>query len=223
MPEVSTLDTVLEATVAAQEAPDQVVDQDQDEETQSAEQEKEERQLNVLLRKAESAFTKGNKGLFLSRVECGKWCHAIYVLRLSQGHKDRSFTSQLIFNRLAIHADSRRECDASELARLFKAVELLAPQGDAWKALTLGKLTDMLPLVTRIEGTEDYAIFSAERAGQAKALFGWACGDGINKPSREDIHNRVLELTEPAKYARKQVRYLHGPPGYHLLHASWLA
>jgi hypothetical protein len=201
MPDVSTLDAVLEATTFSV---DQKVAQEAPEEEQSAEQEKEERQLNTLLRKAESAFTRGNKGLFLSRVECGKWCHAIYVLRMSQGHKDRSFTSQLIFNRLAIHADSRRECDASELARLYKAVELLAPQGDAWKALTLGKLTDMLPLVTRIEGTEDYAIFSAERAGQAKALFVWACGDGINKPSREDIHNRVLELTDPKKFAEKQ-------------------
>jgi hypothetical protein len=32
----------------------------------------------------------------------------------------------------------------------------------------------------------------------------WACGDGINKPSQEDIHNRVLELTDPAKFAAKQ-------------------
>jgi hypothetical protein len=204
MPEVSTLDTVLEATVAAQEAPEPEEAPEQEEETQSAEQEKEERQLNTLLRKAESAFTKGNKGLLLSRVECGKWSHAIYVLRLSQGHKDRGFTSQLIFNRLAIHADSRRECDASELARLYKAVELLSPAGDAWKGLTLGKVTDMLPLVTRIDGTEEYTIFNAERAEDAKALFVWACGDGINKPSREDIHNRVLELTDPKKHAEKQ-------------------
>jgi hypothetical protein len=29
------------------------------------------------------------------------------------------------------------------------------------------------------------------------------CGDGINKPSREDIHNRVLELTDSAKHAAK--------------------
>src|SRR5215831_19326528 len=152
----STLAAVLEATTIAQEAPELQEEAPEQEEAQSAEQEKEERQLNILLRKAESAFVKGNKGLFLSRVECGKWCHAIYVLRASQGHKDRSFTSTLIFNRLAIHADSKRECDASELARLFKAVELLAPQGDAWKALTLGKLTDMLPMVTRIDGTEDY-------------------------------------------------------------------
>jgi hypothetical protein len=205
MPEFNPLNKVLETTIAAQEAPEQEQEQEQEEEeAQAVEQEKEERQLNTLLRKAESAFTKGNKGLFLSRVECGKWCHAIYVLRLSQGHKDRSFTSQLIFNRLAIHADSRRECDASELARLFKAVELLAPQGDAWKGLTLGKLTDMLPLVTRVEGTEDYGVFNTERIEQARALFVWACGDGINKPSREDIHNRVLELTDPKKYAEKQ-------------------
>src|SRR5262249_25760953 len=121
------------------------------------------------------------------------------------------FTSQLIFNRLAIHADSRRECDASELAKLYKAVELLAPQGDAWKGLTLGKVMDMLPLITRIDGTEDYAIFSAERADDAKALFVWACGDGINKPSREDIHNRVLELTDPKKYAEKQQKAAEKP------------
>ena len=66
---------------------------------------------------------------------------------------------------------SRRECEASALARLFEAVELLAPQGDAWKALTMGKLTDTLPLVTRIDGTEEYAIFNAERVEAAKMLF----------------------------------------------------
>jgi len=79
----------LEATTATQEAPEQEGEQaPEQEEESSAEQEKEERQLNILLRKAESAFVKGNKGLFLSRVECGKWFHAIYVLRASQGHKD---------------------------------------------------------------------------------------------------------------------------------------
>src|SRR5207302_5932955 len=87
--------------------------------------EQDEKQLNALLRKAEMAFAKGNKGLLLSRVECGKWCHAVYVLRLEQEHKDRAFTSKLIFNRLSVHADSKRECDGSELAKLYKAVELL--------------------------------------------------------------------------------------------------
>jgi hypothetical protein len=53
------------------------------------------------------------------------------------------------------------------LARLHKAIELLAHAGDAWKGLTLGKLTDMLALVTRIDGMEDYVIFSAERAEDA--------------------------------------------------------
>src|SRR5262249_46555963 len=147
---------------------------------------------------------RGNKGLLLSRVECGKWCHAVYVLRAAQGHKDRHFTSQLIFNRLAVHADSKRECDASELAKMYKTVELLAPEGsDAWKALSVGKLYDISPLVVRVDGAEVYGIFDANKAEQAKALFVWACGDGINKPSREDIHNRVLELTDPAKYAQK--------------------
>jgi hypothetical protein len=192
MSDVSTLAAVLEATTVSQEAP----------ELEAPEQE--EKQLNTLLRKAESAFTKGNKGLLLSRVECGRWCHAVYVLRAAQGHKDRSFTSQLIFNRLAVHADSRRECDVSELAKLFKTVELLAPEGnDGWKALTVGKLYDMTPLVVRTDGSEVYAIFDVAKTEQAKALFAWACGDGISKPSREDIHNRVLELTDPTKYAEK--------------------
>ena len=65
----------------------------------------------------------------------------------------------------------------------------------SWKALTLGKLTDMLSLVTRVEGTEDYVIFNADRMEEAKALFVWACGNWISKPSREDFHNRVMELT----------------------------
>jgi hypothetical protein len=202
MSEVNVLDTVLqahEAKVDAQEAQAEDEAQDAQEEEAPVQDEK---QLNALLRKAESAFTRGNKGLLLSRVECGKWCHAVYVLRTEQGHKDRSFTSQLIFNRLAVHADSKRECDASELAKMYKAIELLA-DGDAWKALTVGKLLDMLPLVLRIDGSENYAIFSTDKTEQAKALFVWACGDGINKPSREDIHNRVLELTDPAKYAAK--------------------
>jgi len=68
----STLAAVLEATTIAQEAPELQEEAPEQEEAQSAEQEKEERQLNILLRKAESAFVKGNKSLFLSRVECGK-------------------------------------------------------------------------------------------------------------------------------------------------------
>src|SRR5262245_32410018 len=165
--------------------------------------EQDERQLNALLRKAEQAFTRGNKGLLISRVECGKWCHAVYVLRQEQGNKDRSFTTQLIFNRLAVHADSRRECDANELARMYKTVELLA-EGDAWKALTVGKLIDLTPLVTRANDTELYGVFDPAREAEAKALFAWACGDGMHRRSREDIHNRVLELVDPAKYAAKQ-------------------
>ena len=93
MPEVSTLDAVLEATTVAQEAPEQDEEQEdegQDEEQVEAPEEKDDPQLNTLLRKCEHAFTKGNKGLLLSRVECGKWCHAVYVLRAGQNHKDRS-------------------------------------------------------------------------------------------------------------------------------------
>ena len=210
MPEVSTLDAVLEATTVAQEAPEQ--DEEQEDEGQDeAPEEKDDPQLNTLLRKCEHAFTKGNKGLLLSRVECGKWCHAVYVLRAAQNHKDRSFTSTLIFNRLAVHADNPSECNATDLARMYKLVELLCTP-ERWKAmsklathpLSIGKLKDMLPLVTRTESTEDYAIFSVERTEDVKALFTWACGDGISKPSREDIRNRVIELTDPKKHAEKQ-------------------
>jgi hypothetical protein len=61
----------------------------------------------------------------------------------------------------------------------------------------------MLPLVQRIDGTETYTIFDVAKSEQAKALFSWACGDELRKPSCEDIHTRVLELTDPAKCAAK--------------------
>jgi hypothetical protein len=193
--------------VTTVEAPEQVSAPEldtQDEQAQDEAPEQDERQLNALLRKAESAFTKGNKGLLMSRIECGKWCHAVYVLRAEQGNKDRSFTSQLIFNRLAVHADSRRECDASELAKMYKLVELLSDGSDTWKALTVGKIIDMLPLIQRVDGTELYACFDKAKADQCKAVFAWACGDGLHRRSREDIAGRVLELTDPAKYAAKE-------------------
>jgi hypothetical protein len=202
MSESSVLVTIVQAQAQAQEAQAEVAEEAQDEAQEEEAPPADERQLNTLLRKAEAAFTKGNKGLLLSRVECGKWCHAVYVLRQEQGHKDRAFTSQLIFNRLAVHADSKRECDASELAKMYHTVTLLS-QGDGWKSLTVGKVLDLLPLVARIDGAELYSAFDIAKIEQAKALFAWACGDGINKPSREDIHNRVLELTDPAKYAAK--------------------
>src|SRR5262249_3661919 len=212
MPEVSTLDAVLEATTVAQDAPEQedeaIEDEAQEDEAPEQEEAPDDKQLNVLLLKCERAFTKGLKGLLLSRVECGKWAHAVYALRAGQ---DRKFTSTLIFNRLAIHADNPRECDADKLARMFKLVEMLCTP-ERWKAmskltphpLSIGKLEDMLALVTRTEGTEDYAIFNVERTEDAKALFTWACGDGMSKRSREDIRNRVIELTDPKKYAEKQ-------------------
>jgi hypothetical protein len=202
---------VLEATAKAVELDEAQDEEQEDEEQDEAPEEKDDPQLNTLLRKCEHAFTKGNKGLLLSRVECGKWCHAVYVLRAGQNHKDRSFTSTLIFNRLAVHADNPTECNANDLARMYKMVELLCTP-ERWKAmsklathpLSIGKLKDMLPLVARTEGTEDYAIFNVERTEDVRALFTWACGDGISKPSREDIRNRVIELTDPKKYAEKQ-------------------
>jgi hypothetical protein len=172
----------------------------------------EEKTLNALLRKAKSAFVKGGKALLISRVECGKHCHAVYAYRLEQGHKDRAFTSKLIFNRLSVHADSARECDATLLAKLFKTVDLLADnpwdkkQDQPWQALTLGKLEDLSKLIDRADGTELYGVFDKGKAEQAKALFARACGDGLKRPSREDINNRVLELMDPAKYAERQAK-----------------
>ena len=37
-----------------------------------------------------------------------------------------------------------------------------------------------------------------------KALFAWACGEGLKQPSREDIQSRVLELIDPKRYVEKQ-------------------
>jgi hypothetical protein len=224
MPELNPLDAVLQQTVAAQEAARQEAAPDEDEgqedEGQEEKQEaQDDKQLNILLRKCENAFTKGNKGLLLSRVECGKWSHAVYEFRASLGLKDRSHSSTLIFNRLAVHADSPRECNATELAKMYQVVNTLCTP-ERWKAmsklpkhpLTIGKLTDMLPLVTgpgdlvkagTYAGKEVYTIFNPERTEEAKALFVWACGDGLSAPSREDIHNRVMELTDPKKYAEK--------------------
>src|SRR5262249_3265244 len=70
-PAKSPLDAILDAQ--ANELPSDE-EQEQDE-AEGQEDEAEERKLNALLRKAEKAFCRGNKGLLLSRVECGKWCH----------------------------------------------------------------------------------------------------------------------------------------------------
>src|SRR6516225_3171047 len=168
MPEPITVQGATQAP--AQDAPASILDaiveaQEPDEapEGNAEATEQEERKLNALLRKAEQAFCKGNKHLLLSRVECGKWCHEIYVLRQEEKHKDRGFTSQIIFNRLAVHADSKRECDASELALMYKCVELLAPPGSGkdapWKSLTVGKLLQLKKLIQRVDGSELYGVF----------------------------------------------------------------
>jgi hypothetical protein len=163
-----------------------------------------EKKLNALLRKAEKAFCKGNKGLLLSRVECGKWCHEIYVLRFEEGKlKDRGFTSTLIFNRLAVHADSKREADGNDLAMKYKTVELLAT-GDNWKNLTIGKLSELQALVQRVDQTELYGVFNPAMLDSAKALFALACETGMNRPSREDIASKVLELKDPEQHAEKE-------------------
>ena len=188
-------------TILAAHATEDVDELDGDEEPDAEQQD--ERKLNALLRKAEKAFCKGNKGLLLSRVECGKWCHEIYTLRLTEGKKDRGFTSTIIFNRLVVHADSKRECDASEMALMYKCVQLFATEHN-WKSLTIGKLYDMKKLVQRVDGTETYGPFDVAKAEECKALFAWACGEGLKQPSREDIQSRVLELIDPKRYVEKQ-------------------
>ena len=217
MPEVSTLNAStpapaqeahanpLDAILAAHGQQNAADEQETDDADDAADEQEaqDEKKLNALLRKAEKAFCKGNKGLLMSRVECGKWCHEIYVLRQEEGHKDRGFTSQIIFNRLAIHADSKRECDASELALMYEAVELLTT-GDNWKALSVGKLIQLKKLETRVEGTETYGVFDLAKQEQAKALFAWACGDGLRRPSLDDITGRVIELMDPKKYAERE-------------------
>jgi hypothetical protein len=66
MPEGSTLDTGLEAAAKAIDAPEEDEALDDEQEDGAAEQgDKDDRQLNTLLRKCEHAFTKGSKGLLL--------------------------------------------------------------------------------------------------------------------------------------------------------------
>ena len=203
-PPVNPLDLVLKHHEEEPDETDEVDGADEDE-TPDAD----EKQLNVFLRKAEKVFCKGKKVEVLSRVECGKWCNEIYVLR---DGLDRDFTSTLIFNRLAVHADSQRECNATELAHIYKCVELLC-DAERWKAmakqmphpLTIGKLLQLKKLVRRVDGTEVYGVFDTAKAEQAKALFVWACGDGlVKKPALKDVENRVNELLDPVKYAQVQ-------------------
>jgi hypothetical protein len=198
----------ITAVLPAEQAGISVIESEEAQDTEAQDDVQEEKQLSALLRKCENAFCKGNKGLLLSRVECGNYCCQIYVLRAEQGHKDRSFTSQLIFNRLAVHADSKRECDASELAKLYQTVALLGTDNN-WKALTVGKLLVLSKLVSRVEGTETYQIFSGTKdhpiaATEVKDLFSWACGEGMEKPSLDDISTKVLTLMDPAKAAEKE-------------------
>src|SRR5262249_29548729 len=62
--------SVLDKILDEHEEPD-AVQADTEEDSPS---EADDKQLNALLKKAETAFARGNKGLLLSRVECGKWC-----------------------------------------------------------------------------------------------------------------------------------------------------
>src|SRR5258708_6116828 len=92
----TTTQSALDAILQQAEAPEAEADEAEAPEAEAPEQD--EKQFQNLLKRAESAFTKGNRALLLSRIECGKWCHASYVFRLEHGHKDRKFTSMQIFS-----------------------------------------------------------------------------------------------------------------------------
>jgi hypothetical protein len=211
--ERSPLDAVLAqtATVNAAVVQDQPEPEDQEEEEQGQEEKPDEKLFASSLKKAVKAYCKGNKGMLLSRVEAGKHCHDCYVIRQENGHKDRKLTSQIIFTALAIEADSRGECDPNLLVKLYQAVQILCG-AERWKALckldkhplTVGKLEDLATLIVRVEPTELYTVFDTARLEDAKALFVWACGDGLHKVSRKEITDKVQELKDPAKFAAKQ-------------------
>jgi hypothetical protein len=208
-----TLDAVLAQTATVNAAVAQIPpepEEPEEEEQEEKQEQADDKQFELLLRKAERAFVKGNKGLLFGRIECGKYCHECYVLREKEGHKNRGFTSMIILNRLAVHADSKADCDANVLAQMYQAVQILCPE-ERWKAmaklpihpLTVGKMEDLAKLVKRVDGTELYTVFDPARLEEAKALFQWACGDGINKPARKDIDAKVQEMKDPEKYAQK--------------------
>jgi hypothetical protein len=208
--ESSPLDAVLAQTATVNTA---VVQEPPEPEEQEQQEEKQDEKLFAIsLKKAIKAYLKGNKGLLISRVEAGKHCHDCYVIRQENGHKDRKLTSQIIFTALAIEADSRGDCDPNLLAKLYQTVQILCGP-EQWKALckldkmplTVGRLEDFSMLIVRVEPTELYTIFDKDRLEDAKALFQWACGDGLHKVSRREITDKVQELKDPQKFAAKQV------------------
>jgi hypothetical protein len=207
----SALDAVLAQTAAANAAVVQTPDPEPEEEKEEGQEKQDEKLFQIALKKAIKAYCKGNKGLLLSRIEAGKYCHECFVIRQENGYKDRKLTGQIIFTALAIEADTRGDCDPNLLARMYQTVQILCG-ADQWKAmckldhhpLTVGKLEDLSTLITRVDPTELYSIFDPKRLDDAKALFTWACGDGLKKVSRREIADKVQELKDPTKFAAKQ-------------------
>jgi hypothetical protein len=199
------LDAVLAQTAAANAA---VVQTPEPEEEKEQDQKPDDKLFAIALKKAVKAYCKGNKGLLLSRIEAGKHCHECFVIRMENGYKDRKLTGQIIFNALAIEADSRADCQPDLLVKMYQTVQILCG-AEQWKALckldhhplTIGKLEDLSTLITRVDTTELYSIFDTKRLDDAKALFTWACGDGLKKVSRNEVADRVKELKDPVKFA----------------------
>jgi hypothetical protein len=156
-----------------------------------------------LLDKLVNLFVAGSRKLLANRVECGKLAHEFFVERFKGGYKDRKFSAAIVFNRLAVHASSSREADGSELAQMYQTVQLLAVGAD-WARLDVGRLLALRTLVVRVPDCEEYRVFDSSKESQAREAFQWACGDGLKKPSIEEIRQRVLALVDPQKHAEAQ-------------------
>src|SRR5262249_46099552 len=112
-----------------------------------------------IIRQAVAAFRKGTRGLLVSRVEAGRHCADFFSWRRDHGFKDRDFSTKLLFNALAVYADSAAECNPNTLAKLHHTVHLLAPRteagavDDCWKdsGLTVSKLEALSGLTFRAE------------------------------------------------------------------------
>jgi hypothetical protein len=173
-----------------------------------------EREQTKLIQKAVAAFRKGAKSLLCSRVEAGRWCAEFFQWRAAHGFKDRAFSARLLFNALAVHADSERESDPNELAKLYHTVQLLAPRAadgapdDCWKdsGLTVGKLQALSSLIFRANETETYAVLIREKESDARALFLLACEEWDNRIGKDELTGRVLSITNPEKAKEREER-----------------
>jgi hypothetical protein len=179
----------------------------------------------ALVRRAGQALAKGDRGLLLSRLECGLWCHRYYAARLAAGIRDRNDTTKLLTGGLAPYAHSSREVRPAGFARYYGIASVLAPEilastdhadkgiGSALAKLipdgmSIAKLEALSPLVIRPDGTECYALFCSpddkEKSAAARALWTVAGGVGKERVSADELSDRVLALRDPEAHAKKR-------------------